>query len=101
MALALRTLALLVLGHIVVVTLFLRGFLLTRVELPHVSSCAETGCAHQRYDRAVLVIIDALRHDFVCAPERDPRQYQGLLPRTLSLAHRAVGLLKMLRGGCP
>ena len=91
MAGAFRTGAALAVAHAAVILLFLRGFLLTRVELPHTSACAPTGCTHQQYDRAVVLIVDALRYDFVCAPRDQPaKSHQGLLPRTLGLMQRAV-----------
>ena len=59
---------------------FVFGFFLTRFEMPHVSMCNDTlgngtgiratgnndhGCWHpRRYDKAIVVVIDALRLDF-------------------------------------
>ncbi len=69
--------------HIAVIALFTRGFLLTRVELPNVSSCEHGGCQHQQYTKAVIIIVDALRHDFMCPPPGVPKPHHGLLPLTL------------------
>jgi phosphatidylinositol glycan class O len=91
-----------------VIGLFLRGFLLTRTELPFVSEgCASNGGApplpsatnqttttstctpHARFDKAVIVIVDALRYDFVCPdPRQRPHANTRRLPRTLA----ALGL---------
>lgn len=65
--------------HVVGIFLFTRGFLLTRMVLEHKSSCAVSplleygdssvsgpdGCWHPKtFNKAVVVIIDALRYDF-------------------------------------
>ncbi|KAJ3044278.1 mannose-ethanolamine phosphotransferase gpi13 [Rhizophlyctis rosea] len=68
--------------HVAGLFLFASGFLLTRLELDNRSTCASAvitslskppaanygngTCWHpKRYDRAILIIIDALRHDFI------------------------------------
>lgn len=66
--------------HVLGTYLFTTGFLLTRLVLPHKSECAvppieltkgyaagdaEKGCWHPKtYNKAVVVIVDALRYDF-------------------------------------
>ena len=65
--------------HAVGIFLFTKGFLLTRMVLEHKSSCADSpllnygdssvakadGCWHPKtFDKAVVVVIDALRYDF-------------------------------------
>lgn len=66
--------------HILGIYLFLSGFLLTRLVLDHKSECAvppielassyapgsyDTGCWHPKsFDKAVVIIVDALRYDF-------------------------------------
>lgn len=66
--------------HLIGIYLFTSGFLLTRLVLPHQSECAvppasatssqssgstEQGCWHPKtFDKAVVIIIDALRYDF-------------------------------------
>src|SRR5690242_230487 len=66
--------------HVFGVYLFTTGFLLTRLVLPHKSNCAvppvdlahgyvagdaQKGCWHPKtYDKAIVVIVDALRYDF-------------------------------------
>ncbi len=77
--------------HALALLLFARGFLLTRVELPHTSPCGEQCQGRQQYDKAVVLIIDALRHDFVCAPDGSAGlQHQGLFSQTLELLSGAV-----------
>lgn len=79
--------------HIAVILLFTRGFLLTRVELPHTSSCSGgtlPKCPPQRYDKAVVLVVDALRYDFTCAPVGPAKPHHGLFPRTLERMARAV-----------
>lgn len=76
--------------------LFAKGFLLTRLVLDSKSECrvlpdgepsvAEDGCWHPKtFDKAVIIIIDALRYDFTipshAAPTaRAPGQYLDNLP---------------------
>ena len=87
-------LALLVLGwlsyvHLSGTYLFIQGFLLTRMALPDVSSCRDSTCnLTATHKRLVLLIIDALRFDFVSP---DPPAPSSLfhhnvltLPRELS-----------------
>ncbi|KAH6684503.1 hypothetical protein B0J14DRAFT_573028 [Halenospora varia] len=78
---------------------FTKGFLLTRLVLEEKSSCAvppipltsnfknhgaiEGGCWHPKtFDKAVVVIIDALRYDFTIpfANETEKRAYHNALP---------------------
>ncbi|KAF4554032.1 Type I phosphodiesterase / nucleotide pyrophosphatase-like protein 2 [Elsinoe fawcettii] len=86
--------------HVLGIYLFLSGFLLTRLVLDDKSECAvppialsdkyeagsvERGCWHpKRFDKAVVVIVDALRYDFTVpfrasAGQPDPRQYHNAL----------------------
>jgi phosphatidylinositol glycan class O len=65
----LSVLGLLCAFHVVGIYLFTTGFFLARHELPTVSTCEEqdpgVGCwTSGTYDRAIVVIIDALRFDF-------------------------------------
>ena len=91
------------LWHVVAILVFVHGFLLTRVELPHVSSCEDAvprpaglpgpACwGHRAFDRAAIVIIDALRYDFLIRDGYNASYpYAGLMPRTLATAKHAVG----------
>ena len=95
--------------------LFVRGFLLTRLELPHRSACADTSAlpapAHgapcwspQLYDRVVLLVIDAWRHDFAAPAAPSAPSCQGvhsqhcnrmpLLARTLQARPRHARLYR-------
>jgi phosphatidylinositol glycan class O len=52
--------------HLVGIYLFTRGFLLTRLSLPNSSTCSDSGCGvPATHKRAILLIIDALRFDFI------------------------------------
>lgn len=115
------TLGALALLHVAACLVFSRGFLLTRVELPDVSSCPGPGCVQAprsppgsepasggdgaapggdvaaagaapraAYDRAVIIIVDALRFDFVCENATAAKPHAGQFPRTMALVERAV-----------
>ena len=85
------------LWHAVAVAVFIHGFLLTRIELPHVSSCGDLpaaagGCwSSAAFDRTVIVIVDALRYDFMVNDVYNSSYaYAGLMPKTLATAQQAV-----------
>ncbi|KAF6264465.1 hypothetical protein COO60DRAFT_1624241 [Scenedesmus sp. NREL 46B-D3] len=83
-------LALLTALHVLVALIFLKGFLLTRVELPDTSSCTEVPCnSRPAYSKAVVLIVDALRYDFVCSDGSSPASFQGRFPKTLGLVGSA------------
>ena len=66
--------------------LYLRGFLLTKIEIEKFSTChdyARDDCwSKPRYKRAVLVLIDALRHDFTLynSSVENPEPWQNKMP---------------------
>ncbi|KAI9718902.1 MAG: hypothetical protein M1812_003786 [Candelaria pacifica] len=87
--------------HAVGIYFFTRGFLLTRLVLEHKSRCASPpidvlgwhspgsaseGCWHPKtFEKAVVIIIDALRYDFTVPfqprkAEAAPNQYHDALP---------------------
>ena len=78
--------------HLLGIVFFGKGFLLTRVILAEKSQCnelpdgtlaqVENGCWHSRtFDRAVVLIIDALRYDFtIPSGSENPRPYQDAFP---------------------
>jgi phosphatidylinositol glycan class O len=78
--------------HLLGILFFGKGFLLTRVILEEKSECSvlpvgttpqvEDGCWHPRtFDRAVILIIDALRYDFtIPSDSATPRPYQDAFP---------------------
>lgn len=102
--------------HVAVVLVFLKGFLLTRVELPDVADCEQPGLPGScdgapAYSKAVVLIVDALRHDFLCGRAgAGPNSQAGMLPATLGRiaasvrrgsaeAHQAHGRLAPRRTG--
>lgn len=78
--------------------IFSKGFLTARIELPNVSSCSDfadeqqpgtnSSCwAPPKYSKLVLIVIDALRTDFVFGTgARDLRRFN----RTVQLLQDAV-----------
>ena len=59
--------------HLAGIYLFTRGFLLTRLSLSNASNCFTQHCdVSPTYSRAVILIIDALRFDFVTANPPSP-----------------------------
>ncbi|KAF8907063.1 alkaline-phosphatase-like protein [Gymnopilus junonius] len=78
--------------HVAGIYLFTRGFLLTRLSLSNTSTCSEPNCGIiPTHQRAVLLIIDSLRFDFV-SPDpptpQSPFHHNVLtLPRELTEKH--------------
>ena len=82
---------------------FSTGFLTARVELPHRSSHDDIASFFNQtnttaaFDRAVLLIVDALRVDFIFPDqhgrETPPAMHQGQMPKTSALLSQAVRLL--------
>ncbi|RDA91925.1 hypothetical protein CP533_1299 [Ophiocordyceps camponoti-saundersi (nom. inval.)] len=82
--------------HVGTIWLFASGFLLTRLVLEEKSDCGspptdggklasldvERGCWHPKtFDRAVVIVIDALRYDFTVPTNASlPRQFHNALP---------------------
>ena len=60
---------------------FVQGFLLTRVALSNqASACSgDHNCLPARYSRAVVLIVDALRHDFLFPHQNATMPYQNVL----------------------
>ena len=95
--------------QVLVALVFLKGFLLTRVELPDVAGCQQgstcgSSGGHQlpgRYSKAVVLIVDAVRYDFLCGKQgadADGQLSGSLMPKTLRLVQQAgvrVGQLHM------
>lgn len=90
--------------HVLSIFLFIKGFLLTRFELPNISACDTgsdqigrnvSGCwSDARYDRVVLVVLDALRYDFVVEDGNMPgAMHVEQLPKLLALREEAVSML--------
>lgn len=71
----------------------MKGFLLTRIELPDVSEGRPRHCSAQaQYSKAVVLIVDALRYDFVCEVSSNLSTYKGRLPKTLAHMAAAVSI---------
>ena len=79
--------------HLVVLLIFMKGFLLTRVELPDASpkQQADSFRALKRYNKLVLLIVDAVRYDFVCEPSTAGKPFAGAFPKTVGKVEAAVG----------
>ncbi|MFH4979999.1 hypothetical protein AB6A40_006708 [Gnathostoma spinigerum] len=82
----------LICSYLVSLLLFQHGFLLKRVELPNRSSCSDvSGDRHTcwlpaQYKRAIIVLIDALRYDFL-APYNVSNIYQPYLGHFPTVYH--------------
>jgi len=100
-----RELLVLTILQAAVALIFLKGFLLTRVELPDVSHCQGAGCSSQptAYSKAVLLIVDAVRYDFLCGQSiGNGLSPTSLMPKTLHWAHAGVScVLKLAAQSMP
>jgi phosphatidylinositol glycan class O len=81
--------------QVLVALVFLKGFLLTRLELPDVSrQCQGPTCSSQlpTYKKAVVLIVDAVRYDFLCGKDGSTTaQASGsLMPKLLQWVQRGV-----------
>ena len=80
--------------HLIGIYFFTKGFLLTRLVLDNQSDCAlppiepeahkagdhSKGCWHPKtFDKAVILIIDALRYDFTVPYQQEPHHYHNKL----------------------
>ncbi|KAF8129914.1 hypothetical protein EV363DRAFT_273322 [Boletus edulis] len=88
----LRLLLWLFLVHCVGIYLFTRGYLLSRLSLPDRHECRHDGCTSlATHKRAIILVIDALRFDFISShPPESPSPYHHnilTLPRELTAAH--------------
>jgi predicted AlkP superfamily pyrophosphatase or phosphodiesterase len=85
----------------VVALVFLKGFLLTRIELPDVSQGESPTCSSQLppYGKAVVLIVDAVRYDFLCGKQGAEGDISGsLMPKTLSLVQAGVSAASCMTG---
>lgn len=78
--------------HAAGIYLFTRGFLLTRLSLSDLSSCSTPDCGvAPTHQRAILLVIDALRFDFITPYPPNPSSpvHHGILniPRELTQKH--------------
>lgn len=78
------------------VGLFTLGFLLSRQVLPNISECTDdqfNTCGPARFDKAILVVIDALRFDFAIPVEGSTEFYHNNFPILHTLAQKDNGVL--------
>lgn len=78
--------------HVAGIYLFTRGFLLTRLSLSNLSNCPNGECSIPfTHSRAIVLIIDALRFDFITPHPPIPSSpfHHNILtlPRKLSASH--------------
>lgn len=84
------------------ILIFLRGFLLTRVVIPEYSHpCNITSpCPPQRFQRAIWLLIDALRYDFIhynSSLTRDVPSYINKMPNMKHFIHDRPQNTKLFR----
>jgi phosphatidylinositol glycan class O len=85
--------------HAIGIYFFTKGFLLTRLVLDHKSTCSspplntthvgssDEGCWHpKQFDRAIVIIIDALRYDFTVPFKGETQAYHN----TLTVLHETA-----------
>ncbi|KAK6457676.1 uncharacterized protein RJT20DRAFT_125489 [Scheffersomyces xylosifermentans] len=76
---------------------FTKGFLLSRNVLPDVSECTDdesnTCMEEPRFEKAILLVIDALRFDFVIPVEGSDEYYHNNFPIIHQLAQKDNGVL--------
>ncbi|MCJ1285560.1 mannose-ethanolamine phosphotransferase gpi13 [Xylographa opegraphella] len=85
--------------HAIGIYFFTKGFLLTRLVLNDKSECLQPplkvshtssiggGCWHpKQFDKAIIIIIDALRYDFTVPYQAQPRHYHN----TLTVLHETA-----------
>ncbi len=94
-----RCLLLVIFGYIAGIYLYSNGFLLSRRTLPMRSSCTDVVHSNdvcwmrRRYDRVIILLIDALRFDFV-APQSSASFSLHHHNRLTSITDRLVSLPK-------
>jgi phosphatidylinositol glycan class O len=95
-SLALVVLAYLATLHTIGLYHFTRGFLLTRLTLEDVSQATDTVPELARFDKAIILVIDALRTDFLVTPTQDVSAYYHdvlTLPAELTAAKPSHSVL--------
>ena len=123
---ALSVILLLSVANLVGLWVFSSGFLSARLELPERSSpsdreqalgCPESNCSEAQaeaphFDRVVLLIVDAMRVDFLFSPSgggactvgapdggrRRRRQHEGQMPRMAAMLDEAVSRWERRQG---
>ncbi|KAI5952929.1 GPI13 [Candida theae] len=73
---------------------FTRGFLLSRDVLPNIATCDEFGsCVPPRFNKTVILVIDALRFDFTIPVDGSAEPYHNNFPLLYDLAQKDNGVL--------
>lgn len=75
---------------------FTLGFLLSRDVLPNIAECGssrDSSCVLPRFDKAVILVIDALRFDFVIPVDESREYYHNNFPILYDLAQEDSGVL--------
>ncbi|ODV97360.1 hypothetical protein PACTADRAFT_38885 [Pachysolen tannophilus NRRL Y-2460] len=91
-----KVLILFIILQLIGVTFFLKGFLLSRTVLDNTSTCVNENCFKpSHFNKAVLIVIDALRFDFVIPNEGSKEMYHNQLPvlYDLTQSHKENSLL--------
>ncbi|EGW33205.1 uncharacterized protein SPAPADRAFT_150970 [Spathaspora passalidarum NRRL Y-27907] len=73
---------------------FTKGFLLSRHVLPNIAECVDNSCMRPaKYDKAIFLVIDALRFDFTIPVAGSTEYYHNNFPILYDLAQKENGLL--------
>ncbi|KAI0464409.1 hypothetical protein LJB42_002023 [Komagataella kurtzmanii] len=82
-----RVLLLLGILQVIGIIFFTKGFLLSRTVLPNIASCENGDCFKaSSFNKTVLLVIDALRFDFVIPVEESPMMYHNKLTTLYDLS---------------
>lgn len=74
--------------QVIGVLFFKEGFLLSRTVLPNISTCKEQNdCMNPRFEKAIFLVIDALRFDFVIPIPGSEEYYHNNFPILYDLAN--------------
>jgi phosphatidylinositol glycan class O len=74
---------------------FTSGFLLSRKVLPNISQCSDeiNSCLPPKFDKTILLVIDALRFDFAIPINNSDEFYHNNFPILYDLSQKDSGLL--------
>ncbi|CAK9440526.1 uncharacterized protein LODBEIA_P46000 [Lodderomyces beijingensis] len=72
---------------------FASGFLLSRKVLPDIATCDDGSCVEPRFERAVVLVVDALRFDFAIPVPGSEMNYHNNFPVLYDLAQGDNGVL--------
>ena len=84
------TLIVFILSSVIGLLIFTRGFLLSRVAITNATEASDLSTLTPQYKKAVVLVIDALRYDFVMPQPASNSYYHNKLPivQTLLSEHR-------------